>query len=93
MDTTTLTPTSKRDEVIDYLMFNYTEIFELSSENKEKTRANIEQMNESELLYELELIGRFYEKEKEIYQNAYRQFVQAEEQSDKQNEAIPTLNF
>lgn len=90
---TAQTPTSWRTEVIEYLMSHYTEIFELSDENQEKTRANIEQMDESELLYELNLIGKFYAKEKEIYQNAYKQFMQAEEQLDRTHETVPNFNI
>ena len=91
MDNTTTT--SKRAEVIEYLMMNYAEIFELDDASRQKTRTNIEQMNESELLYELELIGKFYEKEKGIYQNALMTCIKQEEREDKKHESVPNFSI
>lgn len=62
MDTTTTT--SKRAEVIEYLMMNYTEIFILDTVNQSKLQKNLSNMNDTELIHELDILSEFHAKEK-----------------------------
>lgn len=80
-----------RENAIKYLLRNYTEIFELSTEDTVLVQKNLAVMDDAALQRELEILERFFNEEKHIYQKAFHQTIEFQENMDKEDLQVPVF--
>lgn len=87
------TTTSRRQEVIEYLMMNYIEIFELDTVNQAKLQQNLSDMSDVELIYELDVLSEFRAKERWAYQDVLISTIKSSEELERTQEKIEVPIF
>lgn len=78
-----------RENAIKYLLRNYTEIFELSVEDAMLVQKNLAVIDDTVLQRELEILERFFNEEKHIYQKAFHQTIEFQESMDREDLQVP----